>query len=483
MSGIGWTALGRVLTQVASFGLSVLLARLLTPADFGLLGITTVFTGFAALFAEMGFSAAIVQAREVEETHRSSVFWLNVGVGVATTVILAASSPLVAGFFSEPRLRWLMMALSLNFIIGSFSVVQRALLTRAMRFRALATVDTLSVVISGIGAVGLALSGWGVWSLVVQGLARAALATLLLWVQGGWHPRLHFRWASVRELLGYSAHLLGFNTLNYWVRNVDNLLIGRFFGSAELGIYTRAYSTMLLPVSQLTGVLGNVMFPALARIQDDAPRVKRAYLQALALIAFVTLPAMFGLAAVAHDFVAAVYGPRWARVAGVLQVLSIIGGLQSLQSTVGWLYRSQGRTDVLLRWGLFAGAFLVAGIGVGVGLGSIESVAICYAVANLLLTYVNFSVPGKYIGMRAAEVLHATWRSILSSSVMAGLVAFLAHELRLWGTPWSRLGLETASGGLLYAALAFGMNRATSKTLLGLVKTRGRKPAPSVGAA
>lgn len=459
LAGFGWTATSRIAAQVASFALSVFLARVLSPKDFGLLALATVFIGFAQIFGDFGLSAALVQAKSIEETHRSSVFWLNVAVGTAITGLVAALSPLVALFFNEPRVGPLVLALSFSFLLGSFGIVQRSLLLRAMNFRAIAVADTVSVWLSGAVAISLAYAGWGVWSLVIQGLARAALSSILLAIAGRWRPRLHWRRESVQELFGYSANLAGFTLINYWIRNADNLLIGKFFGPEALGLYTRAYATMLLPVTQVSGMLGNVMFPALSRIQHDQERIKRAYLRANALIALVSFPAMFGLAAVARDFVLVVYGERWLRVAGLLQVLAIVGGFQSVESTVGWIYRSQGRTDALFRWGLAAGALLIGGIGLGIVYGSIEGVAVGYAVAGVVLVYHNFSIPGRYIGMRVSEVFAALARTTGCSTLMAVSVALMSHFMRSWSHPLPRLITEVLAGAALYAGLTALFNR------------------------
>lgn len=475
LAGFGWTAGSRLAGQLASFSLSVILARLLSPKDFGLLALATVFTGFAQLFSDLGLSAALVQAKKIEETHRSSVFWLNVAIGAGITCLLAALSPLIALFFDQPKVQPLVLVLSLSFVLGSFGIVQRSLLLRAMNFRAIAVADTASVWLSGGLAIGLAYSGWGVWSLVVQGLVRATLVSTFLAIAGRWRPRLLWRRDSLRELFGYSANLAGFTLLNYWIRNADNLLIGKFFGPEALGLYTRAYATMLLPVTQLTNVLGNVMFPAFSRIQDDPERVKRAFLRANALIALVSFPAMFGLAAIARDFVLVVYGERWVRVAGLLQVLAIVGGLQSVASTVGWIYRSQGRTDILLRWGLVTAAILIGGIALGVAYGSIEGVAIGYAIASAALMYHNFSIPGRYVGMRASEVFVALARTTACSTLMAVGVAAMSVSLRASWRPLPRLLLEVAAGAALYAGLTALFNRQAWQDLRAVLRGRRRK--------
>lgn len=472
VSGVGWVAVGRGMGQLGAFILSAVLARLLTPKDFGLIAISTVFTGFASLFVEMGFGAALVQARSLQETHRSSVFWLNLCAGLLLAGLTIALAPTAATFFDEPRLGGVLSVLSLTFVIGSLSMVQRAVLSRLMRFRLLATIDVIGVWVSGGFALAAALAGFGVWSLVIQSITSVTCAALLLWVYGQWKPTVHFRLESVKELLSFSSNLLGFSVLNYWVRNLDNLLIGKFFGPGPLGLYSRAYSLMLLPTSQIANVLGSVMFPALSRIQDDTARVKRAYLRSISLIAFITFPLLLGLAAAAENFVRTIYGEQWLQVAGLLQILCVVGALQSVGSTVGWLYRSQGRTDALLRWGIGAGAFLLSSIGLGIWLGSVEAVATCYAIASCLLFYPNVSIPGRYIGLRMSDVFRALWRPATCSVAMALLVALLGRTLDDWSASWVRLVVQGCFGCGVYIGLAWFVNPGAFKELFALIGRR-----------
>lgn len=469
---MGWAALGRGSAQIGSFVLSAVLARLLTPADFGLMAMATVLTAFAALFMELGFGAALVQARTINETHRSSIFWVNTAAGVLLTGLTIGVAPLAAAFFSEPKLTALIIAISPTFLILSLGVVQRAVLTRAMRFRAIAAIEVSATWTAGLLAITAAVNGFGVWSLVVQSLTSALFATGLHWLFARWRPTLRFRYASVKELLRFSVNLLGFNVFNYWIRNIDSLLIGKFLGPALLGFYSRAYAIMMLPMGQITAVLGRVMFPTLSRIQDDPQRVKKAYLRALSAVAFVSFPLMLGLAAVSDDFVRTVYGEQWMRSAGLLRILCFVGALQSVESSVGWIFRSQGRTDVLLRWGIAAGSLLIGSICFGVWIGTIEAVALCYAIGGALLFYPNFSVPGAFIGLRVREVIWAIWRPALGACVMAAIVALLGAALANWSASWIRLMLGIGTGSTVYLLLARSLDKRVFEEIRGIVLQR-----------
>ncbi len=218
-----------------------------------------------------------------------------------------------------------------------------------MEFSKIAKVNLASTTLSGIGAVVLAYRGGGVWSLVFQNLLNSFFFTIAVYSLCSWRPKWKFSYPALKDLFGYTFNLFGFNFLNYWSRNADNMLIGKFFGSTPLGYYSRAYGLMLLPISQVIGVVSGVMFPALSAIQHDKERVKQVYLRMTSVISLFVCPLMVGLWVTARPFVLTVYGEKWTAIIPLLQVLSILGIFQSLSNPAGWIYTSQGRTDLMLR--------------------------------------------------------------------------------------------------------------------------------------
>src|SRR5690606_5311141 len=235
-------------------------------------------------------------------------------------------------------------------------------------------------------------------------------------------PGLQFSVSAVRELLGYSSSLVGFGFVNYWARNADNLLIGKYLGSAALGVYSRAYSLMLLPISEVISVLGSVMFPALSSIQQDRARVKRIYLRAMPMIALIAFPMMLGLVAVAEPFVLTLFGERWIGVAPLLRTLCFVGVIQSMCSPTGWIYTSQGRTDRMFWWGIGGSGTLIVGIVVGVLQGTVQAVALCYFLANVVICYPCIAIAGRLIDLRFAEVARSVSGPLLCAMAMAVLV-------------------------------------------------------------
>jgi PST family polysaccharide transporter len=291
-----------------------------------------------------------------------------------------------------------------------------------------------------------------VWSLIVQVVVSTSVRTILLWVTSSWRPQRRIDVPAIRELWRYSSHLAGYNAVNYWARNGDNFLIGKFVGAAGLGIYSRSYNLMLLPIQQISTVTALVMFPALARIQSDKERVKRAYLRAVGVIALLSFPVMTGMFVVAKPFIVTLYGPHWVAAVPVLQILCVAGLMQPVAATAGWLYQSQGRTDWLFRWGLVASGTMVCSFVIGIHWG-VKGVAFAYTGAIYAVLYLTFSIPGRLIGMRVREVFQAMRGAMLSALGMAAIVWAVGRSLPTGWPPSAELAVQFVVGVVAYAAL------------------------------
>jgi len=419
---MGWTASSRIGSQIAQFAITAVLARLLVPADFGLVQMYVVFTGFAMLFVDLGFVGALVQRKEIDERHLSSAFWLNLASSTAVAVLIAALSPALATFYGEPRLMPLTIVAALNFVIAAPALVQIAQLRRALNFRFLAIADIAATVVSGVVAIAAAIAGLGVWSLVLLLLVSSATKTSILWFSSDWRPKWLLDRTAVRELWRFGGNLIGSYSLTYWARNADNLLIGKFIGLTQLGLYSRAYNLMLLPVQQPSQIATNVMFSSLSGIQDDPKRVKRAYLRAVGLIATLTFPVLTGLLVLSDRFIGVVYGDKWIDAAPLLSVLCIAGMVQSVQLTSYWLYGSQGRPDLLFRWNLIAFPCVLGSFVVGLHWGTL-GVTIAYTIVTAVLAYPAVTLAGRQVDMSFLD-LAARLRNVVLVSAAMGLLVF-----------------------------------------------------------
>jgi PST family polysaccharide transporter len=473
----------KVFAQLVSTAVSVVLARLLVPADFGLLAMSAVVTGFVSLFGELGLGAALVQRDEVDEVLLSTVFWTNLGTGVALGAIVAGISPLMARFYDEPRLLPLMLVTSAHFLVAPLNMVHNVLLTRQMQFGRMAVVETIAMLVSTALVLLLASLGYGVWSLAAQGLCSTGVACVALWSISPWRPRLVFSWPSVKSLMRFSGNLLGFATINYWARRADDLLVGKTMGADMLGIYDRAYSVMMLPVSEVSSVLGRVMFPTMSRLRDDHVEVRRYWLRALSTIALITFPAMLFVSVLSEPVVLVIYGPRWLAAAPVLRILCIVGMFQSLGTTVGWIYQSQGRTDIMLRWGAIASSLIIASLVTGVLLGSLQWIALCYAVMTVgVLSYPQFSIPGRLIGLPVRRIVGAVSGVFACAAVMAAVIAALNQLLAAHVAAGPRL-LMLLLGGLgiywgLLAAFRVDAYVTVADRAVAWIRRRAQEPAP-----
>jgi O-antigen/teichoic acid export membrane protein len=302
-------------------------------------------------------------------------------------------------------------------------------------------------------AVGMALRGAGVWSLVVSSLASTCVTTAFLWWFCPWRPKWLLRWAELRSITSFSLNLSGFNLVNYFSRNADNTIVGRFLGAYQLGFYQLAYNVMLYAVQNISQVMGRVLFPVFAKVQEDDERFRQAFTKAVSTIAVITFPIMAGIMAVADPFVRAVLGEKWHPVASLLIILAPVGLMQSVVTTVGNIYYAKGRADWLFRWGLLATAVSVGSFFAGLPWG-IQGVAVGYLIANLLLIYPAFAVPFRLIDMKMGDFLRPLWPILGFSIVMLVTVRTLGFLLRL-EKPAEQLAILVPAGVFVYASLLF----------------------------
>jgi O-antigen/teichoic acid export membrane protein len=449
VKGVSWSAVSQLVTQCFTWAISIILARILGPKAYGLIGMTAVFSGFAMLFSDLGLGAAIVQRANLEKRHLDTAFWINALAGFVMTGLMAACAPLIASFYNEPRLTWLSIVIAFQFFLGGLNVVQQALIRREMRFRALAGVQIISTIVAGIAGLAMAFAGMGVWSLVAQPLCSSLIRVLLFWQVAHWHPSWSVELKAGKELFGFSAYVLGFNIVNYWGRNADNLLVGRFIGAQALGIYSRAYSLMLLPLTQITTVVAAVMAPALSSIQEDKARVRRSYLKAVSVVALLTFPMMTGFFATADRLILALLGKPWAEVIPIFKILCGVGLLQSITTTMGWIYQSQGRTDLMFRMGLAGSTGCIVAFIIGIHWG-VLGVAWAYCLYCLIAWYPLWATCGSVIGLSFGEMIKTLLPSFACAMVMGCMVWGIGRLLPSSMANWLCLVLQILFGVFIY---------------------------------
>jgi PST family polysaccharide transporter len=455
--GVFWTGAGQVVRQVVQIVGSIVLARLLAPEDFGLLGMAMFVIGIGQLFADFGIGSAIVQARADDRVVLSSCFWLNVIVAGGLALLVAAASPLVARFYARPDLTVLVAVLAANLLLAGLQAVPLALLYRDMRFADLARVQVLGSLFGALAAILLAWRGFGVWALVVQPLAGSAVALLMALRATRWSPQWTLRWSEVAPLARFSAALLGTNLVGYANRNSDGLLVGRFLGASALGIYSMAIQIMLYPLQQVSSVIVRVLFPTLVQIRDDVPRLRGAYLRAVGGIAVITFPMMAGLFAVADDFVAVVFGPGWTALAPLIKIVAWVGMAQSVGTTIGTIYLATGHAGLALRVTLTSAPILIAGMAAGLPWG-VRGVAIGYALASFALFYYVALRGFRLISLSVMQFHRTIYRPLLASLAMMAIVLRASQAMTELQAA-ARLTGAIAIGVVAYAILSMLINR------------------------
>ncbi len=406
-------------TQGAKFILNLLstvvLARLIAPADHGLVFMTASVTGLIGLVKEFGLPTAAIQKAEVNHKLASTLFWLNVLAGLGTTLLTAAIAPLIAWFYGERRLTMIAIVTGCCYLIDAFGLQHDALLRRQMRFGRYAYTELLSTVIGLAAAIAFALAGFGYWALVLRQMTMSIVKTVAVWVGTGWMPGPPARRTGARALLRAGGEMTGESLLLYVARNLDNVLIGWRWGSRELGNYGRVYYLLLMPVRQIIWPLESVTLPLLSRLLGDPERYRSAYLRMLEKIAMLTMPGAI-LAVAMPDWIVHVFlGPKWADAAPILAWLGAAAIIEPVLNSTNWLFISQGRTRELLYAGLASAGLTVAAIVIGLPFHA-HGVAAAIALSSLLL---RTPLLIGWVGRRGAVGSAAFYRALIPGACAA----------------------------------------------------------------
>jgi O-antigen/teichoic acid export membrane protein len=404
---------------------AMVLARLLTPQDYGLIAMVAVITNFSYPFRNLGLSAATIQRPTIDDGQVSNLFWINVGLSVAIMFLTMAFAPIVAWFFKEPRLILITIAMAIGFIFSGLAIQHEALLKRQMRFFGLAASELTAMLAGTIAAIALAWWGAGYWALVGAYLVNGLSFTIGVWIACRWRPSLPVRNSGVRSMLKFGRNLTGNNVLNYIARNIDNLLIGTVWGPTQLGLYSRAYQLLLLPLDQISAPIDGVAVTALSRVTDAPERYRAAYLRMLEKLAMLTMPVMALMIGTSDLLVRVLLGPQWMETGKIFAILGILGLVEPISNTMGWLLISQGRTHHVFQWGVIDAVLSIASILTGLPWGAI-GVATAYAITGICIRKpLQFWFVTRIGPVRTREFYQAIMASTIAAiSVIAALQIF-----------------------------------------------------------
>jgi O-antigen/teichoic acid export membrane protein len=453
LTGFGWKIATALVSDLTRISVAVVLARLLTTADYGMAGMAFIFAGFVSIFSDLALGGALVQRRDISEEDRSTVFWAALAFSFVVAGVCIALSPFVAEFFGRHEVEKLVIALSFSLPLTALTTTQVALLTRQLAYRSLEIRQIIGVLAGGVAALAFASAGFGPWAIVANGLTTSAVSTAMLWRLSPWRPRLVFSFSHLRNLSGFGLRLFGIRLMNYANVNADNTLIGRFAGASALGVYSLSYNVMFTPMIRLANPISTVVYPALARMQDDLPRMRRAWLRSKRLSASILAPAFLIPLVTAPDLVPVLFGHKWHAAVPVIQLLSAAGVAQSLL-TLNWtVLQGTGRIAVAFRLGVLVTALTVGAFAVGVRWGAV-GVAASYAAIKWPLVLLDTYVTTRTVRFSFREAVMAGG-AILPLALLAaaggwGVRIGLEHA----GAPAAlRLVLVVATICLLYMAL------------------------------
>jgi PST family polysaccharide transporter len=428
----------------------------------------TAFTGVLTLFRDFGLSAAAIQRADVTEAQLSTLFWINVFVGILLGLLAIAGAPAISAFYHEPRLFMVTVVLAAGFLFNAAGVQHSALLQRHMRFTALAVINTVSLIVGTVIAIGGAKAGYGYWALVVMTITVPLVSTIGFWLTAGWIPGLPQRRAGIRSMMRFGGTVTLNALVSYVATNSEKVLLGRFWGVDALGIYGRAYQLINIPTDNLNSAAGEVAFSALSRLQGEPLRLKSYFLKGYSVLLAMTLPITIACALFANEMIVVILGPKWAAAVDIFRLLAPTILVFALINPLFWLLCSLGLVGRSLKMGLIIAPVMIGSYLIGLPHGP-KGVAFAYSTVMMLLVIpiIAWSVNGTVISLR--EVLLAVSRP-LASSIVAGALAF---EVRLvYGRSLSPLaGLVLESAVLLVTFVGMLLFASGQKTLyLGLLR-------------
>lgn len=467
-SGMAWTLIERIAVQVCQFVISIVLARLLLPSDYGIVGMLAIFMAVAQSLLDGGFNRALIQKKDRTNVDYSTVFYFNLAISVLLYAILFFSAPYIASFYRTPILKDVARLISLTIIINALSLVQTTKLTVELNFKLQSLASVISVVLSGVLGIVMAYRGWGVWALVAQSLSSAVVRVLILCAFSRWKPLLVFSIESFRKLFSFGSKLLVGDLIHTIYTNLYTLVIGRSFNSSAVGYYNRANGYAMLPYSIFGQVVNKVMFPILSEKQEDNAAILQTYKRLLRVPAFIYIPLMFALAALAKPLVCILIGEKWLDCVPLLQVLSI-GYILAPLSTINLnLLYVKGRSDISLKLDL-----IKKPVGIVILFASLPFGLwwMCFgkAIYEVFAFILNCIYTKKILNYGFLEQIKDILPILISSLIMFLLLCGLSSLMESY---WMQLGLGFVAGTLSYMVLAKLFKEPALEELVGICKSK-----------
>jgi len=468
---VAWLGSSQVIRQGISILTTVVLARFLGPAEFGIFAMTLFVNELAQLLVDFGMGSALVQRKEISQKLLSSCFWINLAVGVVAALVLVLAGPWIAAYFEQPMVRWLLLASGVSLIIAALSVLPQALLARELAFRDVALATLLGSLAGAAAAIAAAVAGLGVWSLAMQPALGSLTTTLLLFARTRWLPGLEFSWVEVKEVMAFSIQLLGSSVLGHVTRNLTSLILGPAMGAAALGLLTMAQTIAWLPVAQVSQAVVRATLPVFSQLQGDLHRFREGFYKATSIIALLTFPLIAGIAVLAPDLVPTVFGAKWANASPLVQALCGLSLVQCVATLSGTALLALGRAGTLMRLSLIGLPLTAATLWVARDSTLLQAVLWLVA-ASIVMYALSMTLALKAIGGRWRDLLRSVCVPLLNCLISASLLWALRSVCAELDAV-VRLFVMAAVGGLTYAGLCWWLSKEAVRTLISLIRGKG----------
>lgn len=451
IKGVLWNSIEKFLVKGASFIISIILARILSPSDYGLIGMLTVFIALSNVFIESGLVKALIQKQDRTDTDLSTAFYTNVAIALILYFILFFTAPYIAAYFNEQKLKEILRILSLNLIIGSLNIVQRAVLMVKMDFKSLAFINFSGTMVGGGVGIAMAYTGCGVWALVGQSIASTLTMFIIFPIYSKWTPRIKFSVQSFKHLFAFGSKLLISGTVATVVNNISTVAIGKNYTTSQLGFYTRASQFSEMIAFTVNDILGGVTFPVLSELQNDRARITSVYRKSLYYTALVIFPVMILMALLAKPLVEILLTEKWLPCVVLLQILCISRMLVPLSSINMNLLNAVGRSDLFLKIDLSKVPIILIFLAITVPI-SVKAICIGTLITNIICFFINTYYPKKLFGYGAWEQVKDYAKLLLPISLMCATVCISNH---LFDNSWVQLFVGAFSGSVVYVGSCF----------------------------
>lgn len=451
-----WMYSANGINTLLNFGTMIVLARLLSPAAFGLLGMVTVFSNFLMLSSNLGLSVAIIQRQELDKRMLNSCYWLFIYIGLALGLIMFTLSKPIAAFYNQPELVQLVRFMAFMFLFASFGDLGQTLLKKELRFAIIAKIQVVMQIIYSITSISLALMGFGVMSLVLGLLVSALTGSILYLYFSSWIVGLPSHPRHAKPLIKFGLFVTGSNFTNYLAGNLDYLLIGKLLGSTQLGLYTLAYQLISMPLKKISRTIAITTYPAFAKIQDSDEQLKRGYNKLTANVAFITLPLLTLLLISADPLIPLLYGEKWRQCVPVVQIMCVAGALKSAFSVRGNIFFNKNRPEVAFYVQLIYLFLLAAGVVIGVRWG-IVGVAAGVTTAVVINSYIYLNISNSLIKMRMAELVKIIAPAAVPSMLVSafGLTVYFTIRHLFADEPVLMLVIILGGAVLLFVSIIY----------------------------